>query len=205
MADPETGLPADLQQAPPAPGSTGAADPLAGLRDIELPPPPGWWPPAPGWWLLAAAIVLLGLVLFRRWQRWYAARRPWRAARATLARLEQRACADEDPRVLGEELSDLLRRYALVRWPRTQIARLSGERWLGFLAETGAPTLAADASGLLTQQRYERPNPASTPAQPDIIEAITAARAWVDLHRPSGRRARAGDVAGWTGPGVAAN
>ena len=35
-----------------------AADPLAALRPLHLPPAVGWWPPAPGWWLLAALALL---------------------------------------------------------------------------------------------------------------------------------------------------
>ncbi|RLB67278.1 MAG: DUF4381 domain-containing protein, partial [Deltaproteobacteria bacterium] len=33
--------------------------PLAALKDIHLPPAPGWWPPAPGWWFVTFVVLTL--------------------------------------------------------------------------------------------------------------------------------------------------
>ncbi len=42
------------------------ADPLAQLRDIQLPEAISWWPLAPGWWILIMfAASFLGLTVFR--------------------------------------------------------------------------------------------------------------------------------------------
>jgi hypothetical protein len=108
-------------------------DPLAGLRDIHLPPTPPWWPPAPGWWLLALA-ALAGAVLgvrlgVRAWRRG----RARRAAVRTLDALRARARDGETPQVLIAELSTLMRRAAMSRHAREQVAGLTGSGWLEFL------------------------------------------------------------------------
>jgi len=102
------------------------------LRDIHLPPPVGWWPPALGWWLLALAVLLLGIGLWLL-LRWYRRGRVRRAARAALEHLfAEHSRHGNDGRLLSE-LSVLLRRIALSRFPRRDIARLSGAPWLAFL------------------------------------------------------------------------
>ena len=55
------------------------------LRDIHLPPDPGWWPPAPGWWLLALLLLLSGV---------FASRHAWRALR--VRRWRRRVLAELD-------------------------------------------------------------------------------------------------------------
>lgn len=108
-------------------------DALGGLRDIHLPAPPTLWPPAPGWWLLAllamTAAALGARLAWRTWRR----RRPRRAAVRRVAALRARLRNGEAPEVLIAELSTLLRRAAMVRHPRVQVAGLTGEDWLAFL------------------------------------------------------------------------
>lgn len=100
-------------------------DPLATLRPLHLPAPVGWWPPAPGWWGVA---VLLLLAAAAGW--WYYRRGALRrTALAELRRLQHNA----DDRRLAVDLNRLLRRVALARFPRNEVAALSGEDWLRFL------------------------------------------------------------------------
>jgi Domain of unknown function (DUF4381) len=99
------------------------------LRDIHLPPPPGWWPPAPGWWLLALACIVCAVVVLVKWRRRQRLRR-WR--RDVLAEFD--GCIDAahgDPAVLAAALSRFLRRVTLRRDARA--AAFSGERWLTYL------------------------------------------------------------------------
>ncbi len=106
---------------------------LSGLKDIHLPPPVGWWPPAPGWWLLAALGLL---VLYSAWRIWRKRRRR-RAlhdeALAELAAIRASYSSSGDPRRLARELSRLLRRVAISRFPREEVAGLVGDDWLAFL------------------------------------------------------------------------
>ncbi|HEY2395083.1 MAG TPA: DUF4381 family protein [Rudaea sp.] len=99
------------------------------LRDIHLPPAPGWWPPAPGWWLLAIAVLALLTwllrVCFRSWRR----RRHRRAVTAELDRSID--ATRNDPVVLATALSQFLRR--LSKHADNSTAALVGERWLEHL------------------------------------------------------------------------
>lgn len=107
------------------------------LRDIHMLPTPDLWPLAPGWWVLALA----GLITLIVASRWVEARlRRWRRRRGTLRALVQlrhnlsQGCNSAQ---FAAELSILLRRVALHRFPRDAVAGLSGERWLTFLDATG--------------------------------------------------------------------
>ena len=99
------------------------------LRDIHLPPAPGWWPPAPGWWLLAIVVLALLAWLFSHLRRRLRVRRRRRAIMAELER-----CIDatrHDPAALATVLSRFLRR--LSKQADNANAALAGERWLEHL------------------------------------------------------------------------
>lgn len=106
---------------------------LSQLRDIHLPGPVSWWPPAPGWWLLLA-IVLLGT--FAPWFIYRLRKRnAWR--RSALEMMKQlreqfQSGGAESQRIVAD-LSVLMRRVAISRFPREESAKLSGEAWLKFL------------------------------------------------------------------------
>jgi len=107
------------------------------IRDIQLPPEPAFWPPAPGWWLLGLLLLIaLGLLLFQRYRR--GALR--RAALGELDRLHNRYQGDADLAVFAMGLSTLLRRVALIRDSRKQVAGLSGDAWLAYLDRRGGTT-----------------------------------------------------------------
>ncbi len=112
-------------------GMKTATDPLAALRPLHVPAPVEWWPPAPGWWVLVGlGVALLTLVWWLRRRR--ALRR---AALRELRRLQDDARGDGD---FAAGVNQLLRRFALVCYPRREVAALSGEAWLAFL-ETHSP------------------------------------------------------------------
>ena len=106
------------------------------LRDIHLPGPPEFWPPAPGWWVLAAIAVGLatwvGVLLWRQVR----IRRQRRHILALLERMEQSTNGAATPEFLAQ-LSRLMRRLALMRFPRHEIASLTGIKWLQFLDSSG--------------------------------------------------------------------
>lgn len=102
------------------------------LRDIHLPPPPGWWPPAPGWWILAAtAVCLCAIALYKL----HKLRKRRRHERAVLHELDACVAANRDnPPGLAAALSLFLRRLAL---RDASAAAYAGERWLEYLDARG--------------------------------------------------------------------
>jgi hypothetical protein len=107
------------------------------LRDIHLPPKPPLWPPALGWWVASVLVVIALVFLVRYVLRATRLRRRRRVVLSELAELQQRFACQGDPSALAEQLSILLRRVALARYPREQVAGLQGGAWLHFLDETG--------------------------------------------------------------------
>jgi hypothetical protein len=102
------------------------------LRDIHLPPAPGWWPPAPGWWVLAAIAIGLGVFALYKLHK---LRERRRRDRAVMRELD--ACIDayrHDPARLAAALSHFLRRLSL---RDAHAAAFAGERWLEYLDTRG--------------------------------------------------------------------
>tara|TARA_A100001037_G_scaffold304532_1_gene341611 strand:- start:211 stop:687 length:477 start_codon:yes stop_codon:yes gene_type:complete len=135
-------------------------DALAQLRDIHLPPGPGWWPPAPGWWLLALAalggIAYLAYVLFRRYHKG----RPMRAARASLQSLYE----DHQSGRLGapeyvHQSNELLKRVVVHSLGRSEAGPASGQDWLQILdGYAGGVDFTRGPGQVLGQARF-LPNP----------------------------------------------
>jgi cbb3-type cytochrome oxidase subunit 3 len=109
---------------------------LAKLRDIHLPEPISFWPLAPGWYALALlSLLLIGLAYYfiRRSQKNAAAKRQ---ALILLQDYEQDYLKNKNSQVAAMNVSELLRRVALVYFPRDEVAGLEGEAWLLFLTKT---------------------------------------------------------------------
>lgn len=102
------------------------------LRDIHLPDAVSWWPPAPGWWAL---LVLCFLMVFSVWLfRLIKYRRSVRvAAIQSLQDISATFLREKDAHQLVKSLSILLRRICLSYFPRSEVAGLTGEKWLAFL------------------------------------------------------------------------
>ncbi len=151
---------------------------LSQLRDIHLPAPVSWWPPAPGWWLLAAlTLTALGMIylIYRR-------RRRARWRRAALAELGQLRGATGQ-QYLGE-VSVLLRRVAVTRFPRHDVAALTGDDWLAFLDRTlGDGTPFQSGSG-----RVLASGPYTHKAQVDAAALHALCERWIKRLPAGGAR-----------------
>jgi hypothetical protein len=154
-------------------------DPLAQLRDWHLPDPIQWWPPAPGWWISAA--VLLAVLLWVAGVRWRRHRRRGAAARSALrelAALRETARTDGDTRAFVAALSRLLRRLALARFPREQVAGLTGDAWLAFLDATGGGEGFRRGPGrALADLAYGATRDGDPPPNPDALAEL--AETWI--------------------------
>jgi len=144
------------------------------LHDVIAPPPAPWWPPAPGWWIAGGLIVvgtaLLAAALILRWRaNWYR-----RAGLAELRRLEQDAASPPGQLV---QVAALVKRVALVAYPRHEVASLTGIEWLRFLDRSAHMSVFAEGPGRLLGSVYE-PVPATPTAE--LFEVV---RAWIRQHR----------------------
>ena len=134
------------------------------LRDIHLPPPPGWWPPAPGWWAVLAIIVIAGV--FLAWWSRRAGRRRSAVAQARLELARLRADLATTPTHLAAELSALLRRVCISLYPRRQVAGLTGAGWLQFLDDIRGGREFCEGPGRILIQAPYRPGVARAELDP---------------------------------------
>ncbi len=108
-------------------------NPLAGLKDIHLPPEPSWWPPACGWWLLTAlllTIIVFGLI---KWFRHKAHVRPIKLALKELREINLQVDDPKQRRLILQQISGLIRRFSLIFFPQDDVAEFCGQTWLDFI------------------------------------------------------------------------
>lgn len=113
------------------PLNSSAANPLQGLHDIHLPASPELWPLAPGWWIVLGISSLAAIIIAFWWWR----KRRWQ--QFIMTQIE--AVLKQPDSTLSQQLAGLsaiLRRVALKRYPREQVAALHGQQWLDFLQQT---------------------------------------------------------------------
>lgn len=112
-------------------------DPLNQLKDIHLPNPIGWWPLAPGWYvvliLLCVFIALLTALFYKK----HCNARPKKQALLLLQQYIRQYEKDHNAQLASARVSELLKRVALVYFPRQQVASIHGDAWIEFLTQTG--------------------------------------------------------------------
>jgi len=113
---------------------------LAQLAPAHAPPPPGWWPPAPGWWLLAVLLLAAAAAAVWRWRDPYR-----RSRRAALRELRAIRTGESDVVSSARAIESLLRRFAVAVFGTAQVARLTGDAWLAFVAAQGGGALAGES------------------------------------------------------------
>lgn len=142
-----------------------AEDPLSQLADIHLPESVAFWPPAPGWWFLAACILLLVFLLVGWLYRQWMLRRRLSSALQELDtawdNYEQKTSSSDNNNQAGLELlydfSTLLKRVALVYYPQTDVAKLTGQSWTQFLDMSHGSTEFTNGHGKALADGEYRP------------------------------------------------
>lgn len=135
------------------------------LHDIVEPAPVSWLPPAPFWYcLFAIGAIWIAYAAIMAGLRWI--RNAYR--RQAIVELTQLQETMKTGKPQPQTISALLKRVALVSFPRQRVASLSGDAWLGFLTETcqqvdftkGPETIlgsaSSDARATITQAELER-------------------------------------------------
>ncbi|KTC88043.1 MULTISPECIES: DUF4381 domain-containing protein [Legionella] len=146
---------------------------LAKLHDIKLPTPISWWPLAPGWYLLLVLILILIAVLSYLARRAYLNGRPKRQALRLLKTYEQEYQQERNSQVCSMKVSELLRRVALVYFPREEVASLQGEAWLHFLDKTSKKIDFNKLRAHLLETPYQPTSDA------DLQPLFRCANAWI--------------------------
>jgi hypothetical protein len=111
-------------------------DALAQLKDIHLPPPVGWWPLAPGWYgVMVLVFILLAFITAVIYKRHLNAL-PKKHALSLLKIYTAQYEKDHNVQLASARISELLKRVALVYFPRHQVASIHGQAWIEFLNQT---------------------------------------------------------------------
>lgn len=152
-------------------------DLLAKLHDIHLPAPIGWWPLAPGWYvLIVMVLLLLGLAIgFIR--HFKIVNAPKKEALALLKQYQEAYRQHGDCSLCCKNISELLRRVALVYYPRREVAGLKGEKWLAFLNNTAKDIDFTSLRELLETFPYQ------AQASGDLEPLFIAAKRWIEQRR----------------------
>lgn len=157
---------------------------LNGLREISLPEPPSYFPRTIGWAILAGITLILLVVwtiqLYQHWQK-------NRYRRVALKRLQQLAAAAKQPQTKAhaiQELPVLLKQTALAAYPREQVAQLSGEKWLAFLASTYQGDLFTQKQcQLLTQLAYQPSEMVNQLSSETVTDLLALTHNWIAKHQ----------------------
>lgn len=111
-------------------------DALAQLKDISLPPAIGWWPLAPSWYvvifLVLSVTVVVSYLLYKRHLNSLAKKK----ALLLLKVYQQNYERDHNAQLASSHISELLKRVALVYFPRTKVASIYGDAWVDFLNQS---------------------------------------------------------------------
>jgi len=141
------------------------------MHDLARPEPVPWAPVTVGWWILFAWLSLLVLLAmgfgYKRWRR----NRYRREALSVLEGIEK----SERVRSAGPEIAIVLKRTALVAFPRNEVASLYGKDWAKFLCVSCDYDPAVEYVVMdLASAAYRRDLDGRT--------LIAAAKRWVEIH-----------------------
>ena len=120
---------------------------LQNLHDIVIPSTVSVWPPAAGWILLLCLFILVITFLIVRAVIRYR-RNAYR--RSALAELRLAAASPEPLPIIAT----LLKRTAIAAFRREQVASLTGETWVSWLARTGGRAVPAQVEAALKHGLY---------------------------------------------------
>ncbi len=146
---------------------------LSKLRDIHLPNDLPWWPLAPGWYVVIAAAFILGLIIttliIKRWLR----KRAKRQALSELDFILSDYRVSRDATQLVSQVGILLKRVALVYFPRYEVAMLHGDEWVNFLSEHVKELDFKEVRTLLVSGPYQKHTDG------DVEQLITITKKWI--------------------------
>ncbi len=161
---------------------------LEKLHEILLPDPVSWMPQTVGWYVVFGLIVVvIGGWVFGRLRRFWKNRYRGYA----LAELEVIGQELQRPEKRAKALAKipvLLKWTALAAFPRSDVAGLSGEKWLAFLDKSmGAKRFTGDEGRLLPELAYAPAPRISKLPDETIGKLLQIVRHWIKVHKGQDR------------------
>lgn len=148
-------------------------DALAQLKDIHLPESISWWPLAPGWYVVILLILLLIMGLVYLVHRRHVNALAKNQALDLLNTYKEQYEKDHNAQVASAQISELLRRVALVYYPRAEVAGLHGDAWVEFLNLTSKGIDFKPVNAMLLD------SPFKTMETVSLKPLITRAQLWI--------------------------
>lgn len=156
---------------------SNSPDLLAQLRDIHLPAPIGFWPFAPGVYVLGVLFILLLLGSIFLLMRYIRAGHNKRQALRVLKSYHQDYLKNANSQTSAAQISELLKRVALVYYPREQVASLQGDAWIDFLNQTARQVDFTKVRPLLIECPFQPPQSI------DLLPLFDVAKRWIQQRR----------------------
>lgn len=170
--------------------SNASGIPTPAQADITLPADnkdhttPSIWPLATGWWVVIVLLLTaLGFATYKGY-RYRQMKQQQTAMFKALTRLDkdlQHHQTSTEKSAAITQMNQLLRRLALMHFPRQQVASLTGQQWLAFLDKTGNTTAFSQGAGRILA---DAPYAAQLPDTFDQQGLVTAIKQWLThIHR----------------------
>ena len=142
---------------------------LEGLRDVILPATPSFWPPAVGWWIVMLIVVALCVLTA-----WLLRKRSRYKSQLSIVR-QADEILNRTPHDAVRNLSVLVRKVAITKFPRREVAGLTGDEWLRFLDRSGNTDQFTQGVGRLLATM-----PYSSEAEFDVDSLHRLCRTWIE-------------------------
>ena len=140
------------------------------MHAIVVPDPVSMTPQTDGWWVVLfwlVAVIALSAVKFVQY------RRRNRYRREALVELD---CVDFQSSDAASDIASIVKRTALVAYPRSDVASLFGAAWVEFLVDSASNDSQVERAAARI---------AAAPYKPgiDAKDIIEPAKRWVKVHR----------------------
>ncbi len=141
------------------------------MHDLVRPEPIAWFPETMGWWLVAGWLLAIGLLAAGH------GIVEWRRNRYRREAIKLLDAIDSGAGNAGPLVASVLKRTALVAYPRQQVASMHGTTWANFLSSSsGHDPVVERAAADLAAAAY-RPD-----LNRDGDALIGPARRWIEVH-----------------------
>lgn len=150
---------------------------LAQLKDIYLPKAVDIWPLAWGWWMLLLLMLLVSAVACYLAVRYKKQGQAKKRALSLLDEYERHYQCANNSQETSACISELLKRVALVYYPRHDVAAMQGMPWIDFLTRTSNDIDFQAISWMLIQCPFKANESES------ITPLIIAARGWIQQRK----------------------